>query len=305
MSLTIYILCYNRPDFAKLAILSVLAQSCQNFRLIVSDHSSSDSVGDMVREVFPNISYVRRLRELKHLEHFNLCMDEVETDYYCLFHDDDIMHKDFVKNMFECISKFPVAMAYASNAYIETKGNIERRTAFLSRKKYELIESPRVLAKKYFSRHQSGIAPNPSYIYSRHMVGGIRFIVDGGKYADVALLLDILQAGPIIWINKPLMTYRMHGNNIGSIESIPDRLRFLGYLKKNKEIFGGALIQDYRRSFIYKNVVDRLGNSRSGRKSKLQSFLYCYYLWHYTRFSTYKDLLARVSVKWGTKIDLC
>jgi glycosyltransferase involved in cell wall biosynthesis len=304
MSLTIYILCYNRPDSAKLSILSVLAQSCQNFKLIVSDHSSNDSVRDMVREAFQNISYVRRSHKLKHLEHFNLCMDEVETDYYCLFHDDDTMHKDFVKNIFECIWKFPVAMAYASNAYIETNGNIERRTAFLSRNKYELIESPQVLAAKYFSRHQSGIAPNPSYIYSRHMVGGIRFIVDGGKYADVALLLDMLQVASIIWINKPLMTYRIHGNNLGGIESIPDRLRFLGYLKKNKEIFSGALIQDYRRSFIYKNVVDRLDNSRSRRKRVLQSFLNYYYLYHYTRFGTYKALLLRAIVKWDIKIDL-
>lgn len=297
-TLTIFILCYNRPDFAKQSIASVLSQTCQNFKLVVSDHSTNDEVENMVKKHFPGISYVRRPATLKHLEHFNLCIDEVETDYYCLFHDDDVMDSNFVGTFIEFIHSFPNAAAFACNARIETRGKVETRPAFLSRKKYELFDSPKKLAERYFSRNQSGIAPNPSYIYSRRLAGGERFIVNGGKYADVSLLLDILRQGPIIWLNKQLMTYRMHGNNLGSIESLSDRIRFLAYLKKYKNILGLEVIQDYRCSFIYKNIIKLGLGGHSKRSAIAKSFLNAYPCYHYSRYSTYRALFARALVKW-------
>jgi|APCry1669193181_1035450.scaffolds.fasta_scaffold04854_2 glycosyltransferase involved in cell wall biosynthesis len=298
--LTIYILCYNRPDFAKQSILSVLGQTSQKLNLIVSDHSSNDEVEEMVGKNFPDVTYIRRSPSLRHLEHFNLCIDEVESDYYCLFHDDDVMAPNFVEAMLKFIHDHPNAAAYASNAYIEAGGKIEKRPAFLSHKKYEVFDAPKRLAERYFSRNQSGIAPNPSYIYSSRIAGDQRFIVDGGKYADVSLLLDIAQQGPIIWLNKPLMTYRMHGNNLGSVESLPDRLRFLAYLKKFKKILGKEVLQDYRSSFIYKRLLRNNSKGISKRFSTAKSYLNNYHCYHYTRLSTYKALMLRALDKWGT-----
>lgn len=300
MPLTIYILCYNRPDFARESIKSVLAQTNQKFKLIISDHSTNDEVLDMVRNNFPGICYIRRPKELKHLEHFNICIDEVETEYYCLFHDDDIMNPLFVHSMIECIQAYPDAAAYACNSYIETSSKVEPRLSFLSRRRYEVIDSPRNLAERYFSRNQSGIAPNPSYVYSRRLAGDQRFIVDGGKYADVSLLLDILFQGPIIWLNVPLMTYRMHGNNLGSVESLPDRLRFLGYLKMYRSIFGEDLLFDYRCSFVYKKILKNSKYFSSKRYQLAKKLLSSYRFERYTRFSTYKVLIARLLNKWGS-----
>lgn len=298
MPLTIYILCYNRPDFARESIQSVLAQTNQKFKLIISDHSSNDEVMEMVRNNFPDICYIRRSKELKHLEHFNICIDEVETEYYCLFHDDDIMDPLFVHSMIECIQSHPNAAAYACNSYIETSGKVEPRLSFLSRRGYEVIDSPRNLAERYFGRNQSGIAPNPSYVYSRRLAGDQRFIVGGGKYADVSLLLDILLRGPIVWLNIPLMTYRMHGNNLGSIESLPDRLRFLGYLKMHRSIFGEDLLLDYRCSFIYKKILKNIKYLRSKRYQLAKKLLSSYGFKRYTRLATYRVLITRLLNKW-------
>jgi glycosyltransferase involved in cell wall biosynthesis len=296
--LTIFILCHNRPDYARQAILSVLNQTSKAFTLIVSDHSSNDEVGRMVRAEFPEICYIRRSSALKHLEHFNLCIEEAQSDYYCLFHDDDLMSPNFVDVMSKCILAYPAAAAYACNAEIETNGKLGPRTSFRSFRKYELIDTPRNLAERYFSRAQSGIAPNPSYIYSRRLAGDQRFLVDGGKYADVTLLLDIVQKGPIIWINKPLMTYRMHESNIGNIESLRDRLRFLGYLKKNRAIFGEGLMKDYRCSFIYKKVLKKHPESHKKRCSVARAFLKAYPFSRYTRLECYRALAVRALVKW-------
>lgn len=297
MTLTIFILCRDRPEFARLSIQSVIEQSCQKFSLIVSDHSTNNAVETMMKQDFPDVRYIRRPVTLKHLEHFNICIEQATADYYCLFHDDDVMHPNFVECMLKFIEANEGAAAYACNAYVETNGKIEPRLSFLSKNKYEVIDSPQNLAERYFSANQSGIAPNPSYIYSRNLVGDQFFVVDGGKYADVTLLLDILQRGKILWLNKALMTYRIHGGNLGSAESAPDRLRFLGYLKKHRKLFGEDLLRDYRYSFIYKKIAK---NTQNLGKKKLEvgsNFLKIYVFYRFSRLRTYKILLNRALIK--------
>jgi hypothetical protein len=163
-----------------------------------------------------------------------------------------------------------------------------------------VVGGPRNLALRYFSPNQSGIAPNPSYIYSRSLVGDQFFLVDGGKYADVTLLLDILQKGKILWLNKALMTYRIHGGNLGSAESAPDRLRFLGYLKKHRKLLGEDVVRDYRYSFIYKKIANNLESVRSKKYKVGSKFSNSYVFYRFLRVSTYKKLLKRALIKWAT-----
>jgi len=298
--LTIYILCHNRPDFAREAIQSVIRQSCQSFSLIVSDNSSNDEVENMVKGEFPGIHYVRRTPMLKPLEHFNRCIDEAQTDYFCLFHDDDVMAPDFVETMAKCLTAYPKAIACGCNARIESFGKLEKRTSFRALRNYEMITTPRNLARRYFSRAQSGIAPFPGYVYNRQLVGDQRLSVEGGKYADVAWLLDLAGRGSIVWVTASLMTYRIHEKSDGGSESLRDRLRFFGYLKRNREVFGEGLLKDYR-SFVYKKILQAHTGPHAMRHRLAASYLKGYRLLRYTRPVFYRDLLLRTLVKWVTQ----
>ena len=296
--LTIYILCHNRPDYARQAILSVLGQTCHAFTLIVSDNSSNDEVERLVKNEFPEIHYIRRYPMLKSLEHFNRCIAEAGSEYFCLFHDDDVMSPDFVEAMSDCLRAYPAAIAFGCNAKIEKFDMLEKRTFFRSFRKYELIDTPRNLARRYFSRAQSGFAPFPGYIYNRRLVGDQRLPIEGGKYADVTWLLSLARKGQIVWVNKPLMTYRLHGGNDGSIESLRDRLRLLGFLKKNQSEFGAGVLKDYRYSFIYKRIQKACIGYACGRCRTVISFVHHYRWSRYARLDYYKALVIRVLVKW-------
>jgi glycosyltransferase involved in cell wall biosynthesis len=297
-SLTIFILCHNRPDFARQAISSVLGQTCRTFALVVSDNSSNDEVERMVSNEFPDVRYIRRSPMLESLEHFNRCIDEVRSEYFCLFHDDDVMSPDFVDVMLKILREYPAAIALGCNAKMERFGKLEARTCFRSISKHELINTPRDLARRYFSRAQSGFAPFPGYVYNRRLVGEIRLPVEGGKYADVTWLLNLAQREAIVWVNKPLMTYRLHESNDGNIESLRDRLRLLGFLKQNKEMFGAGLLQDYRCGFIYKKIVSSLAGTHPERHRVAVAFLNNYRWLRYARLEYYKALAVRALVKW-------
>ncbi len=297
--LHIFILCHNRPDDARQAIASVLAQNDQDFTLTVSDNSSNDAVEQMVKTHFPAIAYVRRRPMLPVQGHFNRCIDDAQqSDYVCLFHDDDLMDPGYVQTMKQTAQAHPHAVAIGCNAWTESAGVLQARPFFQARHAYEHITSARDLAYRYFGRGQSGIAPFPGYLYQRERVGTTRMKADGGKYVDATWLMDLADRGEIVWIREPLMTYRLHGGNDGLKESRQDRLRVLACLKKNRQRWGSGLLEDYRCSFIYK-PLQRPGRKATPVREQIAAAFLRHYRWvRYLRLDTYQSLLRRAQVKW-------
>lgn len=294
----IFLLCHDRPEETRQAIRSILAQSDSDFSLTVSDNSSNDAVEAMVQKEFPAVRYVRRVPELLGIEHFNRCIEEAATDYFCLFHDDDLMGQNFMREAKLAALQFPHAVAIGCNAEIDVFGKLQPKPSFLALDKYERISSAIDLAARYFSRSQSGIAPFPGYVYKKSLVGNQRLFTDGGKYTDVTWLLELARRAEIVWIRLPLMTYRMHGGNDGNIESRADRFRFLGYLKRSRQWLGNEIIEDYRCSFVYKPILKGADNRKIiKRVGVARQFVSCYRLTRYIRASTYIALVTRALVK--------
>lgn len=296
-SLGIFILCHNRPDDARRAIRSALTQTDLDYQLIISDNSTDDLVESLVHEEFSSLHYVRRRPGLAALEHFNRCLEEATNSHVCLFHDDDLLAPDFVKQVKATMSLYPDAIAIGCNAQIEVLGKLQPKLSFLSLNHHEVIASPSDLARRYFGRHQSGIAPFPGYVYQRRRLGDTRFAPSEGKYSDVTWLLRLAAQGQIVWIRHPLMTYRIHGNNDGLQESRRDRLRFLAYLKRHQVSLGADLLDDYRCSFIYKPIVQTQQTKHVRQRHVAIRFLRFYSWRRYLRASTYRSALQRAALK--------
>lgn len=299
--LTLFILCHNRPDDARKAIASAIAQSCTADQLVISDNSTNDDVEKMAETHFPNIQYVRRPAGLNAFEHFNLCIEEVATGHFCLFHDDDLMQPDFVETMNLAISRHPDAVAIGCNAYIHDHGILQEGLSFRTLGPSVTLQSASELVEKYFGRNQSGIAPFPGYVYKKQIIHQTRFETHAGKYGDVAWLIQLCHRAPIVWVTAPLMVYRLHGQNDGLTESRMDRLKLLGILKSPKTILAKGLLDDYRIAFIYKPLLQN--KSALGKRHTLaKSFLLKYRIARYFRGSTYQNLISRARIKLGRAV---
>ena len=294
-NLSVFIMCHNRPRETREAIRSVLAQTDRNFTLTISDNSTTDEVETLVRSEFPQLSYVRHRPPTP--DHINRCIQAARTSHVCVFHDDDLMGADFVADMRHAIQRFPQAAAIGSNAIIEEFGIANRYPSFRARHTFRVLHSPHDLAACYFSRHQLGIAPFPGYVYNRQHAIATPFPTGGGKYADVTWLLSLAHRGLIVWVNKPLITYRLHGGNDGKNESRRDRLRFLRFLKSNVNWLGRDILDDYRCSFIYKPVVRQQPENSPGRQRTAMAFLRTYAWRRYARLSTYTAAIRRAWIK--------
>ena len=293
--LSVFLTCHNRPVETRAVILSILDQSDKDFAFTISDNSTSDDVEELVRAEFPTLNYVRR--RPMNVNHFNVCLEEAQSDYVCIFHDDDLMGKDFIQRVKVAIAHHPESIALATNAIIEVHGQPRKKPSFLAASEYEQIRSANSLAARYFGRHQSGIAPFPAYTYNRKLVGATRFNILGGKYADVTWLLSLARQGTITWIREPSMVYRMHAGNDSNIESRRDRLRFLRFIKQNVAWLGSDILDDYRCSFIYKPIRKNAALANTHKYQTATRFLAAYRWRRYLRASTFRAALWRALVK--------
>lgn len=252
--LTIFIQCHNRPAYAKCAIESVLRQTNRDFRLVISDNSSNDELYRLIQAEYPTLEYRRRVPMLSAFDHFNKSISEADTDFLCLFHDDDLMEPEFVDSMLNTIAVYPDAVAYSCNGVTIDKEIARKGSFFESKGTHILINDARTLAARYFSKYQNGFAAFPAYIYRTSTVKNIPFDAQtGGKYSDVAWLLEIAKNGAIVWSTKNLIRYRIHATNDSGAESLRDRLKLLGFLKLNRSFVGQSIINDYRFG-LYKNL---------------------------------------------------
>lgn len=281
----------------------MLDQVNSNFDLIVSDNSDSDGLGSLIQSKIQNhpllsrVIYVKRPQVLPALEHVNLCIDEVTSDYFCLFHDDDLMLPDFTAKFFEAQNLFSEAVAFGANAIAEKNG-VRGKNFFQSAGVYTVGITPKILAARYFSRHQLGVAPFPSYVYKKSAIQSLYVNPSLGKYGDVTWLLSVASRGELIWINQPLMIYRLHDGNDSLTESRRDRLKFLAFIKRNIDQFGLGLLSDYR-FFVYKKNLPLLLNVNKKVKQTdiLRRYVSCYRIFRWLRFDHHWYLINKWKIR--------
>ncbi len=301
-TLSIILLTHNRPLQAYEAILSIAKQDNKNFKLIISDNSSDSSLKDMlIRHAFKsnqlNFDYRKRDKVYSAVEHGNLCLDEIDTDYFCLFHDDDLMLSNFVGNFWQALGSFPDLAACGMNAQIDKK-NEPMKLFFQHYRKYIGPISPKSLVERYFGRHQLGIAPYPSYVYKKSMIGGMSFDANNGKYGDVTWLIKVASRGQLIWVNAPSMIYRLHDANDSLSESRKDRLKFLAYLKRNKHHLGVKILSDYRFFMYKKNLQGLYLLSQHKQKADLlRDYMLFYRVMRWFRLDQHYQLLCKFLIR--------
>lgn len=307
-TLSIILLTHNRPHQAYEAIQSILTQSNQQFRLIVSDNSSDEELKKLIESHSINLplskfKYLKRDRVYNVVDHGNLCLSEVDTNYFCLFHDDDLMLPNFVANFWNALNDYPSLTSCGMNAFIEKRGEVNK-LFFQHHSGYIGPISPRSLVERYFARHQLGIAPYPSYIYKKSAMSGMCFRANDGKYGDVIWLLEMANRGAMIWVNSPSMVYRLHDGNDSLNESRKDRLKFLAYLKKNISNFGVKILADYRFFLYKKNLPELILLKQYNLRAKLlTSYMQHYRMIRWLRLDQHLQLARKFLIRQIIKLS--
>ncbi len=96
---TVGIPTYNRADWLRESIRSVLSQDLADFRLVISDNASTDDTSEVVRSFGDDrVEYVRARRNVGRIGNVNRLIDLAQTKYLVLLPDDDILYPDHLSS---------------------------------------------------------------------------------------------------------------------------------------------------------------------------------------------------------------
>jgi glycosyltransferase involved in cell wall biosynthesis len=269
-TVSVYLACRDRIKYIEEVIESILAQTRQDFEFIISDNSSGTEVGDFVKTKYPHIRYCKR-SSVDVLTHFNLIHSEVKTDYFVIFHDDDVMLPEYLDRMLKAIDKDIELAAVGCNAFISWDSSHTDHIWAPQIIETCLIKSPAELFNIYMGIKSRFHAPFPSYLYRLEKTRSIRFQPnEGGKYADVSFLMKLTAVAPLIWIPDRLMRYRIHASNDRKQQSLRGKLNLRQFVLR----FSGLTRDDesvlfYRFVYLMKYVTENFKSLIFSKKKTL------------------------------------
>lgn len=277
---------YNRPECVINAIESVRIQSFTDFTLIVSDNSTNGLTEELIKKTYPSpdFNYVKREPSVGGIEHLNLILSEVTSDYFMIFHDDDVMHVNMIESLYNKIQESESYAAVAGNAYAINPCKGTKR--LLNKNKQDAcVLTTHDMCVKYLTNN---VLPFPSYLYRSSVAKKVNFDrSEGGKYCDSTFIIKLLNWGTIYFISEPLMDYYEHPGQDSSVWAFwqkNDQIRFImahsGLTRKD------PLILNCRIQNLYYELSSRAVRNRTMKLFFKYSLLFMKYspLIYFPRF---------------------
>ncbi len=210
-TLTIALTTYNRPNFLKESIKSILNQTFKDFDLVILDNGSSNETSSVIQSFNDTrISYVRN--QINDLEFVNNAFSYTKNAFLMIFHDDDIMEPTMLEEMIEIIKSDKEINTISCSINL-----INSSSKNLNKIRPRIIKD-QVWEKKSFIKQylfSGDIIPCPSTIFRSSLIKkyDLKYDWKVGPAVDLFLFFQInLIKGKMILLKKPLLNYRVHIN---------------------------------------------------------------------------------------------
>ena len=213
---------YQRPEFFRQALESVLHQTYQNLDIFVTDDSADDRTEQLIQPYLAD----GRITYEHHPEYTSAdnwerlrVYDNPEAEYVCWLMDDDLFLPDKIRSMVEAFREHPdVSLVTSYRPVMDGNGNLlpaERQPPRIIPEDMVLDgQSAGCLALVWvmnYSGEPSSTLMRKSFIENhRDEWFDIKPAYD---FHDVPMWLNLLQKGNLYYFAKPLSYFRMHGNN--------------------------------------------------------------------------------------------
>lgn len=128
---TIGIPVHNGENFLEVALRSILAQTFEDFELIISDNASTDRTPDICEQYASQdgrVLYLRQAANLGAQPNYNLLVGQARGRYFKWAAHDDVLAPTFLQACVDVLDSHPqVTLAYPSAEVIDARGQtIER-----------------------------------------------------------------------------------------------------------------------------------------------------------------------------------
>ena len=217
---------YNGSEYIAEAIDSVLAQTYENFNLLICDNCSTDNTEEIVHQFKdPRITYVRNTKNLGLVGNANRCLELADGKYVYILHHDDIMLPDNLALKVRILDEHPkVGLVHSDVLFMDQDGKPLDLTKFDAKKDY--IEDGIKVFLRYIMDMPVGASFFIGAVLARRncylKLGGFNPILPNTNDSD--MWMRILLFYDVACVGKPLVKYRLHDMMTSTSINDPDGL---------------------------------------------------------------------------------
>lgn len=246
--ITIGVLTYNHEKFIAKCLHSVLALKYDNLEIIVSDDCSKDNTYQIVQDIVAHaqsshhIILNRNEINLGLAGNFNKTFGELATgDFLVTLGGDDAIKEDYLVEALACFSKDKEVMMVDFNADLIDENDVLKGSAAtldFDQKKTDLKDYLALRAIPSFA---------PGRMIRKTLISSFNPISKDCPTEDSVLVVRSLLLGKHCRINKKVILYRRHTNNISSVDSLRkiSNMRIVAqYVKDAITLYDNSIISD-------------------------------------------------------------
>lgn len=214
---------YNRPEYFRQALESVLSQTYTNLEILVSDDGDNDLTETLIQP------YLLKDKRIQYAHHKNFTGAEnwgylerhvnPKAEYVAWLMDDDLFFPEKIEQMVRCyLENKGVTLVTSKRMLIDADGHelpdIKATAPVVDKTSIIEGESAGALALKEMTNYIG--EPSTALIKKKHLVegrwlGGVLYKTTM-PLGDIATWLYALEQGDLIYIREPLSCFRIHAN---------------------------------------------------------------------------------------------
>ena len=206
---------YNRADYLGQAIESALAQTYKNIEIIVHDDASTDSTPALLKQYSDHrLRIIRTEDNHGMLGGWNYIVKQAKGDYIKFLASDDLLDPTCVAELVDAALQNPrAAIVTCQRKFIDEKGRVEKKMGFATR---SVVVDGLSHAKWILTTlRENKIGEPTAVMYPRSLVERAgEYDPAFSQFADFEYWIRLLQFGDLVYIHKPLCSFRAHpGSN--------------------------------------------------------------------------------------------
>jgi len=210
-SVTVGIPTHNRSVLLRAAINSVLAQSLEDFVLIIADNASDDDTASVVAAIRDTrIKYLRAEINEGMSANFNRIIEEADTDYIAILYDDDLYYPEYLASALDAFRGSPtVGLVHTGFDVIDAAGTVVDMDRTVGPGQPHGVECGADFVRR--SMAQDWMACSPSVLFrAQDLRAAHGFRASEEPFGDTALLRRVALRADVAFVPATLVAMRAH-----------------------------------------------------------------------------------------------
>lgn len=226
---------YNRPNFLKKTLASIINQTRKPYEVIVMDDASTDDMFNIEKTCRENgFQYIKNEKNVGLMKNFNNAISFATGNYLAIVHNDDLLSKFYIEEVERFICKYPHYNVYVTNGIGINKRN-EAVGEYRLFRKDTVIKKKEGIKKLWAKDYFCILSVIGCTIYDTRFIQTHPLDVRLGNEADLDKALQLLKEEDVMYIDKPIYFTTLHDDQVSYKNKLSDE-QLMAYIQNRLHI---------------------------------------------------------------------